>query len=112
MESVLVDRSETRFFCHPEDGVFDVGPHNHRDLRRNCILDADCRQVGLVLSICLVLGVGVGCDIRSNDPVFCDGCGGIYNGLFLDVALLDRDVGFLFCQRVWAFAAEPDHAIH
>ena len=88
VESVLVNRSEIRTVCRPECGVCDVGPHNHRDLRCNFLLDANCRQAGRVFSVCLVLGVGAVC--RS-------GRGSLGDRLFLDVALLDRRVGFLFC---------------
>ena len=111
MESVLVDHSEIRSVCRTENGVCDVAPHNHRDIRRDCLLDADCCQAGRILSVCLVLGIGVGCDILSDNPVCCAARGRLCKLLFLYVALLDRDVRFLFCQLVWDLADEPGHAI-
>ena len=70
MESVLVNCSEIRSVCRPEDGVCDVGPHDHRDLRRNFLFDANFRQAGRVLSVYLILDISVGYDIRRDYP-FC-----------------------------------------
>ena len=111
VESVLVDRSEIRSVCRSEDGFCDVVPHDHRDLLRYCLLKSNCCQAGRVFSVYLVLGVGVGCDLWRDDPVYPAGCGGIGDRMFLVVALLYHDFGFVFYQQIKDLAANPDNSI-